>query len=50
MRGAESSLDGIAARGAGGVHLTQGAVDKLIAPGLDQIIGNAAGAVYRGDA
>jgi hypothetical protein len=32
------------------VHLSHEAVDKLIAPGLDQIIGNAAGAVYRGGA
>jgi hypothetical protein len=50
MQGAESGLDGIAVRGADGVHLTKGAVDNLITPGLEQIIGNAASAVHRGGA
>jgi len=50
MRGADSSLDGIAVRGANGVHLIPGAVDSLSAPGLDQVIGNAASAVHRGGA
>jgi hypothetical protein len=42
-------IDGIATRGADGVHITQGAVDNLIAPPLNQIIANVASAVYTGD-
>ena len=43
-------IDGIVTRGPDGVHVTQGAVDYLIAPGLNQIIGNVASAVYSGAA
>ena len=39
-------VDGIVARGADGVHITQAAVDNLIEPALNQIIANVAGAVY----
>ncbi|HEY1652312.1 MAG TPA: hypothetical protein VGG09_10555 [Acidimicrobiales bacterium] len=47
--GAYSSVvDGVVARGADGVHITQAAVDSLIAPALNQIIANVAGAVYSG--
>jgi hypothetical protein len=35
-------------RGADGVHITQGAMDHLIAPGLGQIIGSVVGAVSSG--
>jgi len=45
-----SVVDGIAARGADGVHITQAAVDDLIEPALNQIIANVAGAVYAGGA
>ncbi len=41
-----STVDGIPARGADGVHITQAAVDSLIEPALNQIIANVAGAVY----
>ena len=43
-------IDGIAARGADGVHITQAAVDDLIEPALNQIISNVAGAVYSSNA
>ena len=43
-------VDGIVARGADGVHITQAAVDNLIEPALNQIIANVAGAVYAGGA
>jgi hypothetical protein len=46
----QSVIDGIGARGADGVHITQAAVDYLIAPALNQIIANVAGAVYAGNA
>jgi hypothetical protein len=39
-------VDGLTARGPDGVHITQGAVDTLIEPALNQIIANVAGAVY----
>jgi hypothetical protein len=45
-----SVVDGIVARGADGVHITQAAVDSLIEPALNQIIANVAGAVYAGNA
>ena len=45
-----STVDGIPARSADGVHITQAAVDNLIAPALNQIIANVAGAVYAGNA
>ncbi len=38
-----SVVDGISARGADGVHITQAAVDNLIEPALNQIIANVAG-------
>ncbi len=41
-------VDGIPARGADGVHITEAAVDNLIEPALNQIIANVAGAVYGG--
>ena len=41
-----SVVDGIAARGSDGVHITAAAVDNLIEPALNQIIANVAGAVY----
>jgi hypothetical protein len=44
-----SVVNGIAARSADGVHITQAAVDDLIAPALNQIIANVAGAVYAGN-
>jgi hypothetical protein len=37
-------------RGADGADITQGRWDSLVAPGLDQVIGNAASAVHRGGA
>jgi hypothetical protein len=46
----ETVADGIVARGADGVHITHGDVDELVAPGLNQIIANIAGAVYAGGA
>jgi hypothetical protein len=46
----QSVIDGIVARGADGVHITEAAVDDLIAPALNQIIANVAGAVYSGGA
>jgi hypothetical protein len=45
-----SVVDGIAARSPDGVHITEAAVDNLIAPALNQIIANVAGAVYAGTA
>ncbi len=39
-------VNGILARGPDGVHITEAAVDNLIAPALNQIIANVAGAVY----
>jgi hypothetical protein len=45
----QSVIDGIEARGADGVHITQGAVDNLIEPALNQIIANVAGSVYAGN-
>jgi hypothetical protein len=42
----QSTVNGIVARGADGVHITEAAVDNLIAPALNQIIANVAGAVY----
>ena len=42
-------VDGIGARGADGVHITQAAVDNIIEPALNQIIANVAGAVYAGN-
>jgi hypothetical protein len=41
-------VDGIPARSADGVHITEAAVDNLIEPALNQIIANVAGAVYGG--
>jgi hypothetical protein len=41
-------VDGILARSADGVHITEAAVDNLIEPALNQIIANVAGAVYGG--
>ena len=38
------------ARGPDGVHITQGAVDDLIAPGLNQIIAGQASPIYAGGA
>ncbi len=43
-------VDGLAARGPDGVHITQAGVDTLIEPALNQIISNVAGAVYAGGA
>jgi len=43
-------IDGIVARGADRVHITQGAVDDLIAPALNRIIMKVAGPVYAGGA
>jgi hypothetical protein len=43
-------VDGIQARTADGVHITESAVDNLIEPALNQIIANVAGAVYAGGA
>ena len=45
-----SVVDGLVARGADGVHITQAAVDTLIEPALNQIIANVAGAVYASNA
>jgi hypothetical protein len=45
-----SVVDGIQARGSDGVHITEAAVDDLIAPALNQIIANVAGNVYAGTA
>ena len=45
-----SMVDGLMARSADGVHITQAAVDTLIEPALNQIIANVAGAVYAGNA
>jgi hypothetical protein len=45
-----STVDGIVARDSDGVHITQAAVDDLIAPALNQIIANEAEPVYAGDA
>ena len=45
-----STVDGIVARGNDGVHITEAAVDDLIAPALNQIIANVAEPVYAGDA
>jgi hypothetical protein len=46
----QTVVDGIVARDTDGVHITIGAVDDLIAPGLNQIIANVASAVYAGNA
>ncbi|HEX4163762.1 MAG TPA: hypothetical protein VHZ05_14785, partial [Acidimicrobiales bacterium] len=46
----QAVIDGIVARGADGVHITQGAVDDLIGPDLNQIISNVASTVYTGGA
>jgi hypothetical protein len=46
----QAVIDGIVARGPDGVHITEGAVDNLIVPGLNQIIANVASAVYGGSA
>ncbi len=46
----QAVIDGIAARGPDGVHITQAAVDDLIEPALNQIISNVAGAVYSSNA
>jgi hypothetical protein len=43
-------VNGITARGSDGVHITEAGVDSLIAPALNQIIANVAGAVYAGNA
>jgi hypothetical protein len=43
-----STVDGIVARGADGVHITQAAVNDLIEPALNQQIANVAGTVYAG--
>jgi hypothetical protein len=43
-----SVVNGITARSPDGVHITQAGVDDLIAPALNQIIANVAGAVYAG--
>ncbi len=41
-----SVVDGIVARSADGVHITQAGVDSLIEPALNQIIANVADSVY----
>ncbi len=41
-------VDGIVARSADGVHITQAGVENLIEPALNQIIANVADAVYAG--
>jgi hypothetical protein len=46
----QAVIDGIVARGADGVHITQAAVDNLIGPELNQLISNVASAVYAGGA
>ena len=43
-----SVVNGITARASDGVHITQAGVDDLIAPALNQIIANVAGAVFAG--
>jgi len=43
-------VDGIQARGADGVHITEAAVDNLIEPALNQQIANVAGNVYNSNA
>ena len=45
----QAVVDGIQARSADGVHITQAAVDNLIEPALNQIIANVAGGVYGGN-
>jgi hypothetical protein len=45
----QTVIDGIVARGVDGVHITQGAVDDLIAPALNQIIENVGNPVYAGN-
>ena len=45
-----SVVDGIVVRDRDGVHITEAAVDNLIAPALNQIIANVAGPVYAGNA
>jgi hypothetical protein len=42
-------VDGVVARGADGVHITEAAVDYLIEPALNQIIANVADPVYNGN-
>jgi hypothetical protein len=44
----ETVVNGVVARGPDGVHITEAAVDDLIAPALNQIIANVAGPVYSG--
>jgi hypothetical protein len=42
-------VDGVQARTPDGVHITRAAVDDIIAPALNRIIGNVAGAAYAGN-
>jgi hypothetical protein len=44
--GYSSVVDGVVARGADGVHITQACVDDIIDPALNQLIGNLAPSVY----
>jgi hypothetical protein len=46
----QAVINGIVARGPDGVHITQGAVDALIGPDLNQLISNVASTVYTGGA
>ncbi len=46
----QTVINGIVARSADGVHITQAAVDYLIAPALNQIVANVASPVYAGGA
>ena len=46
----QAVINGVVARGPDGVHITQGAVDDLIAPGLNQIIAGQASPIYAGGA
>ena len=43
-------IDGIVARGGDGVHFTQAGVDRLLAPGLNQLIADVGDPVYAGGA
>jgi hypothetical protein len=43
-----ASIDGVAVRGADGVHITQAAVSDFIGPALSQLIANVGPAVYDG--
>jgi hypothetical protein len=47
--GYSAVVDGVQARGADGVHITQAAVDDVIDPTLNQMIGNLAPAIYDGN-